>query len=260
MYLPDAIARYAAPDGRLYLLTANEGDTRAWTGFNGEARVSELRLDPRNYPSAQELQRDGEMGRLRVTNAQGDEDGDGDYDVLYMFGARSFSVWTADVDQVYDSGNDFEVVSALNPTASFNVSSTDNALDSRSDDKGPEPEAVALGTVRGKPYVFIGNERQSNILVYDLTEPRNPRYLGQFSNRNPQAATSTPNAGDLGPEGVILVVADRLTAVGQADDRPRHEGGDTTVSGPDDPSRAPAEAFHRAAPCHACLSQCCRCE
>ncbi len=108
MYMPDGIA---AVDfgGTTYLVTANEGDARTdWPGFNEEARISALTLDPTAFP---DLNGNGKadvvdaIGRLTVSVATGDTDGDGDYDQLHVFGGRSFSVWTTDGQQVFDSGN-----------------------------------------------------------------------------------------------------------------------------------------------------------
>lgn len=205
MYQPDAIATFVGPDNQLYLVTANEGDVREWGGYVESARVSTLRLDPRNYPNASELQQLNNLGRLNVSTASGDIDGDGDYDFLYSFGARSMSVWTANVQIAWDSHNQFEVFTQLDRPQAFNVSNTDNTVDSRSDDKGPEPEAVAIGNVRGRNYAFIGNERTGNIMIYDLTAPYAPQYTGMVWNRNLNAATNTPEAGDLGPEGMIFI-------------------------------------------------------
>jgi hypothetical protein len=207
MYQPDAIVPYTAADGRLYLLTANEGDSRDWPGYTEVARAGTLRLDPRFYPDAAGLQQLSELGRLNVTTATGDDDGDGDIDRLHVFGGRSFSIWDAEGAQVYDSGNELEAAHEADFFLHFNVSHTNNTPDDRSDDKGPEPEAITVGTIRGRQYAFIGNERQSNIVVYDVTEPRRARYVGQWWNRNFNAATNTPEAGDLGPEGMVFVDA-----------------------------------------------------
>ncbi|MCD8476154.1 MAG: hypothetical protein LRY40_07170 [Shewanella fodinae] len=52
------------------------------------------------------------LGRLKVTTSMGDEDGDGDYDKLYSFGGRSFSIRDADGRMVFDSASDFERITA----------------------------------------------------------------------------------------------------------------------------------------------------
>lgn len=208
-YMPDTIAGFTAADGNFYLLTANEGDARDYTGYSEERRVADVRLDPALYPNAAELQDPFNMGRLRITAANGDTDGDGDYDRLYTFGGRSFSVWNARGEMVWDSLNHLEVINSLAYPDFFNVSNADNIPDGRSDDKGPEPEAVTSGVIRGRTYAFIANERQSNIVIYDVTNPRAPLYVGQHGNRNYTVPTNTAEAGDLGPEGVIFVPADQ---------------------------------------------------
>lgn len=207
MYQPDAIAAHVAADGNLYLLTANEGDSRDYPGFSEIERVSALKLDPARYPQAAENQLASEMGRLTVTKATGDLDGDGDIDMIHSLGARSFSVWSPAGELLWDSANQFETIGRLNYPEAFNASNSSHALDSRSDDKGPEPEAIIVATIRNKPYAFIGLERQSNILIYDMSDPLNPRYVGQHGNRNNAAAPNTEAAGDLGPEGLLFIPA-----------------------------------------------------
>lgn len=205
MYQPDAIATYVDPRGQVFLLTANEGDARDYPGYSEVRRVASVRLDPALYPNPTELQQASELGRLNVTTATGDTDGDGDIDFLHVFGARSFSVWNANLDLVFDSANHFEIINDVNLRPAFNVSNSNNTFDDRSDDKGPEPEGVTVGSVRDVPYAFIINERTGNILIYDLVDPTNPRYIGQWWNRNPFAPTNTAAAGDLGPEGIIFI-------------------------------------------------------
>ncbi|MDX2266642.1 MAG: choice-of-anchor I family protein [Bryobacter sp.] len=208
MYQPDTIAGYTAADGNFYLVTANEGDARDYDAFSEEARVADLNLDPRFYPDPTGLKQAAELGRLTVTNATGDDDGDGDIDRIHAFGARSFSIWDANARLVYDSGNALEQAHQADFPLFFNVSNSNNTFENRSDDKGPEPEAIAIGTVNGRTYAFIGNERQSNIVVYDITDPANSRYVGQWWNRDFRANVQTAAAGDLGPEGIIFISAE----------------------------------------------------
>src|SRR5678815_1805137 len=115
--------------------------------------------------------------RLNVTTKLGDTDGDGDYDQLYSFGARSFSVWTSGGTLVSDSGDELERITAAAYPQNFNATNTGNTFDNRSDDKGPEPEGIALGTIDGRPYAFITLERIGGVMVYDVSDPAAPVFV-----------------------------------------------------------------------------------
>ncbi|MEZ4612281.1 MAG: esterase-like activity of phytase family protein [Caldilineaceae bacterium] len=115
MYMPDAIAAYEV-DGALYLITANEGDARDYEGYSEETRVKDLVLDLAAYPNAVELQDDANLGRLRTSTAMGDADGDGLVEQIYSFGARSFTIWDAQGNVVWDSGDELsQIVAAAFP-------------------------------------------------------------------------------------------------------------------------------------------------
>lgn len=220
MYLPDAIAAYRAR-GQTYLVTANEGDARAdWPGFNEEVRVRaycDKGLDPTVFAGAtgdasDRLLKDSNLGRLRITRApNGNDNGKnaaGQCNKLWSYGGRSFSIWrAADMMRVFDSGEDFERLTAaiaaqVGAPFKFNSGHDNDTLDSRSAAKGPEPEAVAVGEIRGRTYAFIGLERVGGIMVYDITDPFNARFESYINTRS--GAT-----GDLGPEGVSFVPAHR---------------------------------------------------
>lgn len=207
MYMPDTIDAIEI-GGKDWILIANEGDSRDYDGYSEETRVGKLTLDPVVFPNADTLQKDENLGRLKTTTAQGDTDGDGDVDVIYSYGARSFSVLNASGEMVFDSGDAFEQVLAAKYANVFNSSDTENySRDNRSDDKGPEPEGIAAGYVNGVPYAFIGLERQGGFMVYDLSNPANPQFVTYHSDRrfsgNPEADT----AGELAPEGMQFVDA-----------------------------------------------------
>lgn len=206
MYQPDAI-RVFARDKELFLLTANEGDHRKYGGFNEEARVADLRLNPRVFPGADELVRPDQLGRLLVTKSLGDVDGDGVYEALYCLGGRSFSVWSPLGEQLYDSGNDFERIIAKRHPQSFNADHEKNDADARSGNKGPEPEGLTVGRVQGRDLAFIGLERHSGIMVYDLRDPRQPEFVDYVLTRNFTAPPDQPEAGDIGPEGLLFIDA-----------------------------------------------------
>lgn len=201
MFLPDAIATYEA-DGRGYIVTVNEGDSRDYDGYSEEGRVKDLTLDPAAYPNAEALQADDKMGRLKTTLANGDYDGDGDYDQIYSFGGRSFSIFDAYGNMVFDSGEDFGHITRFVEPALFNEDGGEK--DSRSDDKGVEPEALALGAIGGHTYAFVGFERQSAIVVYDITDPASPEFITYYNNRTYGPAGFT---GDLAPEIIKFVPA-----------------------------------------------------
>lgn len=207
MYQPDAIASLQVGP-KSYLITANEGDARDWPGFSEEARVGSLTLDPTAFPNATELRNNAALGRLNVTRTLGDTDGDGDFDSLYTLGGRSFSIWSTDGALIYDSGSDLERIVAARYPAFFNASNDDRAFDSRSDNKGPEPEGIALGTVDDRTYAFVGLERMGGVMVYDVTNPHAPVFVDYANNRDFSVDPATaPQAGDLGPEGLIFIAA-----------------------------------------------------
>ena len=206
MYQPDSIASYKYR-GSTYIVTANEGDSRDYDGFSEEVRVGDLALDPNAYPDGATLQLDENLGRLKTTTATGDADGDGLYEQIYAYGARSFSIWDRRGNLVWDSGSDFESLTALLIPENFNSTNDENgSFDDRSDDKGPEPEGLAIGTHRGRTYAFIGLERVGGILVYDISNPYSPVFQSYVNNRDFSAEDVTAGGvGDLGPEGLKFV-------------------------------------------------------
>ncbi len=187
-YQPDAITNVEI-NGETFLITANEGDARDYNAFSDNARVSGLKLDSVQFPNAKELQKDTELGRLKVHTKAGDIDNDGDFDALYIFGTRSYSIWDTKGKLVYDSGNDVAKRTQVNPKA-FNQN------DTRSDDKGSEPEALATLKLKNKTLLFIGLERASGVLMYDISNPTQPIFLEWINHK-----------GDISPEGLFVIPA-----------------------------------------------------
>ena len=209
MYQPDAIAYYTAGDGKGYLVTANEGDARDYDGFSEEERMGDLQLDPSVFPNAAELQLEENLGRLNSTTANGDKDGDGYFEKLFAYGARSFSIWTTTGDQVYDSRDEFEQITAELFPDDFNSTNDENdSFDNRSDDKGPEPEGVVVGEVDGRSYAFVGLERIGGIMVYDITNPKRGRFIEYVTSRDFSGDAEAGTAGDLAPEGLVFIPAE----------------------------------------------------
>ena len=192
LYMPDGIASYKA-NGKTYYVTANEGDDRGET-----VRIKDIVLDPVKFPNAAELQSDDNIGRLAVSSINGDTDGDGDYDKLYAYGARSFTIWDDDGKKVFDSGDMFEQIIAEMTPELFNADESDpDEFDTRSDAKGPEPESVVVGEVDGKTYAFVGLERAGGgVMIFDITNPKDVEFI-QYIRTD----------GDIAPEGLDFISA-----------------------------------------------------
>ncbi|KAJ3099467.1 hypothetical protein HDU97_003004 [Phlyctochytrium planicorne] len=211
MYMPDTIAYYEdlgacqVSKGE-YVITANEGDGRTYGPYSDEFRAKDLALDPAFFPKADATG----LARLTVSSEDGYTlvDGKKVYQKLHAFGARSFSIWNAKTgEQVYDSGDAFEQITAAAEPKNFNSNHNEaKSFDNRSDNKGPEPEALKVGQVGQYPILFVGLERQSGILMYDLTDVKNPKFIQYINNRNFDAAITAQ--GDLGPEGFDFVYSD----------------------------------------------------
>ena len=205
-YQPDAIDYYSV-NNTSYLVTANEGDARDYDGYSAEVRMDDLTFDPTAFPNAVTLQTNDNLGRLKTFTEDviGDTDGDGDVDELYAYGARSFSIWDQDGNLVWDSGDDFEQYIAANHPTFFNCNDgLASEMDDRSDDKGPEPEAVTVGQIGNSYYAFIGLERQGGVMVYDVTDPTTPSFVNFIETYDTTSGTMT----DIAPEGLVFVPAD----------------------------------------------------
>lgn len=207
MYQPDSIVSFEVA-GQTYLMTANEGDAKDYDGWSEETRVAKLTLDATAFPNVALLQENGNLGRLKTTTSMGDTDGDGDHDVIYSYGARSFSIWSTTGELVFDSADDFERITATRLGRDFNSTNDENDKgDNRSDDKGPEPEALTVGKIGEKTIAFIGLERVGGVMAYDVTDPANAEFLGYHNNRNFSGNAEAGKAGDLGPEGMAFIPA-----------------------------------------------------
>lgn len=210
MYLPDTIDSFEIC-GKHYLVTANEGDSRDYAGYSEEARVKDLTLDATVFPLAATLKKDGNLGRLKVTTSRGFNlvDGKKVFNELYSFGARSFSIWDETGALVFDSGDLIEQIIAADPVFGpiFNAGHTNITRDDRSDDKGPEPEAVVVGRIGRSTYLFVGLERVGGFMTFDISEPESPRFIQYVNNRDPSVKPALGIGGDVGPEGLRFIEA-----------------------------------------------------
>jgi hypothetical protein len=170
LYMPDAIVSYSA-GGQAFYVMANEGDA-----FVDDADIVRLGnaafvLDPVAFPNAAELKLNSNLGRLNVlrNGATGELPNGTPMTEIYTLGGRSFSIRDANGNLVFDSGNQLEVAAIAAGVYA----------DGRSDDKGVEPEGVAVFELAGRTLAFIGLERttRSAVAIYDITDPANASFL-----------------------------------------------------------------------------------
>lgn len=237
---PDAIESYTAADGNSYLVMANEGDARDWETYSEEARIKHLGdgeetdykgdllpglcedFDDRGLSEADRelLQDDLGAGRLRISIADGLNEAGDCYEELYSYGSRDFAIFDTEGNKVFTSEDDFEqILARLHEEGEllFNAGHDEGWFDSRSDNKGPEPEGVAVGEIDGRNYAFIGLERVGGVFVYDVTDPANSEYVTYVNNRDfsvsaldeetEELVDNWQDAGDLGPEGLVFIPA-----------------------------------------------------
>lgn len=185
--MPDGIALYEK-NGSHYLVTANEGDSRDWGSYCNEKKEKNV----------------VEGVSSKITYLDPDKSAGLPDGKTVLFGGRGFSIFEVTdngLTQVYDSGSGFEAITASYIPNYFNCSNDDVEKDSRSGKKGPEPENVTVGTVNGKTYAFIAVERIGGIMVYDITDPANAKYVNYINSREFDEAIK----GDVSPEGLCLV-------------------------------------------------------
>lgn len=211
--MPDSIGAFQT-NGQTYFATANEGDARDWGGYTDEVKLKELVeegqvCDSVDLPEGIEDKK--YAGNLKLSNASGWNEEKGCFDGLYSFGSRSFSIYDAEGNVVFDSGSDFEDITKDIEGLNFNADNEDPDFDDRSNNKGPEPEALTIGTVGDRTYAFIGMERVGGIFVYDVTDPAQAEFVTYTNNRDftvdydEDNVAATSLAGDLGPEGLAFI-------------------------------------------------------
>ena len=225
MYQPDTIASFSWK-GANFIVSANEGDAREYFfdasdeadciakgGLNYDAKdgclayIDESRVEDLTLAANFDYLNndDNDIGRLKVTTVKGDKNNDGQYESLYAYGARSFTIWDSNGLVVFDSGDQIARVTASVHGNAFNNNEDENKGDTRSDDKGAEPEALTLGKVGDRLFAFVGLERMSGIMVFDITNPYDVKFQDYFYNRGLEPSADI--SGDLAPEGMTFVPA-----------------------------------------------------
>jgi hypothetical protein len=120
-----------------------------------------------------------------VTANEGDLDG----------GSRSFSVFNTAGDVIYEAGNTLDHL-----TARYG-----HYPESRSENKGNEPENAEFGVFGSERYLFVNSERSSVVFVYDVADFTKP----VFKQMLPAA---------VGPEGALAIPSRNLLVVASEED------------------------------------------
>ena len=111
-------------------------------------------------------------------------------------GSRGWTVFDAtDGSVTWDAGNTFEHLVVKHGFSN----------DSRANKKGAEPEGLAIATIDGTRYAFVGSERSNVVAVYDISDPASPVF------RQLLPATN-------GPEGILPIPGRDLLAVSSETD------------------------------------------
>jgi DNA-binding beta-propeller fold protein YncE len=195
LYQPDSIAAYAYR-GATYFALANEGDARD----NGSGDSEDERRGSAGGEDIEYVPNGSELGRLNFSNVDSARGGP-----LVKFGGHSLSIRDASGAIVYDSGS-------LLDREAIRLGIYD---DGRSDNKGVEPEGLALLSIKGRTLAFVGLERtlKSAVAVFDVTDPFDVRHLDTIV-----------GDGDLSPEGLVAFEAGDRWYLAVA-----HEVSDTTT-------------------------------
>ncbi len=181
LYMPDSVATYQWR-GDTYVVYANEGDFRE----DGVDRIT---------PAANQL------GLVSPPSGS---------DASFAAGAHSFSIRDTDGNLVYDSGSQLD-------REAYARSIYD---DRRSDEKGVEPEGVALLDIAARTYAFIGLERttQSAVAVFDVTDPHDVSFIDMIV-----------TASDRAPEGLVAYHYRGSFFLGIANETPGANGTSNTT-------------------------------
>ena len=196
--MPDAVSLYRV-NGTTYLITANEGDSRAWpVGLETDVNEAKGKTSPTG-----KIKTSNKVTWFDASQYDGLESG-----VDYLFGGRSFSVLRVTengLEEVYDSGSAFEAITAKHFPDFFNCSNDNIGLEDRSGKKGPEPEGTAVGAVNGRTYAFIALERVGGVMIYDVTDPAKASFVNYINSREFAADIQ----GDVSPEGLCFAAPAR---------------------------------------------------
>ncbi|WP_225224810.1 esterase-like activity of phytase family protein [Cellulomonas sp. JH27-2] len=125
-------------------------------------------------------------------------------------GTRGWSVFdTTTGEPVWDAGNTLERLAVR----------TGLHTEDRAAKKGVEIEGLAVATLGGTPYAFVGSERSNFVAVYDVSDPLSPAFVQVLATTN-------------GPEGILPVPSrDLLLVSSETDDATKNVRSSVSVFG-----------------------------
>ncbi|MEO1210746.1 MAG: esterase-like activity of phytase family protein [Cyanobacteria bacterium J06638_20] len=133
-------------------------------------------------------------GNFLITANEGDTDlerfGDGVWS-----GGRGWTVFNLEGDVIYDASGSVGLLAAQRG----------QYPEGRSENRGVEMEGTAVGLYGNRPIAFIGSERGSFIVAYDLRNPESPRLMSFLPT-------------GVGPEGILPIPSRNLLLASNEED------------------------------------------
>jgi len=221
--MPDGFAVYN--DGATtYVITADEGDARPDDSdieragdFENNVAATPVYDDGNGVLTQSELNSavadNAMLGRINILIEES-TNGSGELEDIFVLGTRGTTIFSynptgSTLTRV--AHQSFEQFIATNDPLTHNANDGGDLdeVDARSDDKGPEPEAVTVVKVGGTPFALVGNERQNGLVLVDISTPASPAIANYSNNRetglnSPETAATIPASAS--PTGAPLAV------------------------------------------------------
>lgn len=248
MVMPDSIETFEV-GGKTYVVVASEGDARGDDADIFDGRVGSTLADGGVVPDTgngelaapgdvnadgiddafassnpdvltTDLDKTTGIGRAKAILQSSDTDGDGDLDDIIMLSDRGVTVYE------YTGGTLVEVdhlegieafLAAEDPTRhNANDGGVPAEADKRSDDKGPELEALAVAEINGTMVAAVAAERQGGIVLIDISTPDDTSIFADlYVNGEPDSLISpeTMQFAEIDGETVLIVGFEGETGV-----------------------------------------------
>ncbi len=216
--MPDSIAAWSQA-GSTYVITADEGDARVDDGD-----ISRLAAAVTTYGFAAGFSvstNNNDYGRLNILRDQSlngpvfpTTAPNSDISKIVSMGTRGLSLWKKEADNSVSFVSHLPLENALFQRDPLRHNANNGGakvdFDTRSDDKGPEPEAVAVTTLTdGTVIAVAAMERQGGVIVTDITNPLSPQIVQYISGNDkgliaPETVTIIDAADS--PTGTVLAI------------------------------------------------------